>query len=148
MTVKPITLAMLQGMTVKERQTIYQRACETGSLQADDIIEMLFRHRLIDSAGGGLTRGHIVIRSIEAICRSAEGLAAARNAIDAGEAPMAGVDPLLRHAVREYGHFDTTSWAGTFVAEEVEAAGYVRNGRKQLPAGCVARTAAAFSVPA
>ncbi len=148
MTIKPITLAMLQGMTNKERQTIYQRAREKASPQADDIIELLFQRRLLDSAGGGLSRGHSIVRSIEAICRSPEALNAACSAIAAGQAPMAGVDPLLRAGIREYGHFDTTSWAGTFVAEEVEAAGYVRVGRKTLPSTCIARTAAAFEVRA
>ncbi len=144
MNVKPVTLDLLKGMTTQQRKTIYGHARDTASPQADDIIELLFQHRLLDSAGGGLSRGHAVIRSIEAICRTPKGVEAARAAIEADEAPMAGVDPLLKDGVREYGHFDTTSWAGTFVAEEAEMMGFVRAGRKALPPGCVARTAAFF----
>ena len=143
----PITLKMLQEMSTKQRMTIYEHARETASPEADDIIEKLFQYCLLDSAGGGLTRDSGIIQSVETVCRSEEGIAAATTAASDGEAPMAGVDPLLRHEVREYGHFDTTSWAGGFVAEEIEALGWRRFGRKALPSGCVARTAAFFLPP-
>jgi hypothetical protein len=128
-------------------QTLYANARETGSPEADEIIERIFQYRLLDSIGGGLPRHHPTILAIETICRSHEGVEAALNAAKAGEAPIAGVDPLLRLNVREYGYHDTTSWAGTFVAEEVEAAGWVRKGRKSLPVNCVAKTAAFFVAP-
>jgi hypothetical protein len=144
---KPITLEMLQKMTTKQRMTIYEHARETDSPEADDIIEKLFQHRLLDSAGGGLTRDSTVIRAVEKVCRSEEGIAAATKAASAGEAPMAGVDAILRREVREYGHCDTTSWAGGFVAEEIEALGWLRKGRKSLPADCIARTAVFFVQP-
>ena len=61
---------------------------------------------------------------------------------------MAGVDPLLQEKLgKEYGQRDSTTWAGTFVAEEIEAEGWMRSGRKSLPAGCVAKTAAFFVRP-
>ncbi|HEY0414070.1 MAG TPA: hypothetical protein VGD66_13115 [Allosphingosinicella sp.] len=141
---KPITREMLEKMSVKGRMTIYEHARATDSPEADDIIEKLFQYKLLDSAGGGLPRGHGIIQSIEKVCRSSEATEAAVKSARAGEAPISGVDPLLQNAVREYGHFDTTSWAGTFVAEEMEALGWVRKGRKSLPPGCVARTAAFF----
>ena len=144
---KPITLDMLQKMTTKQRMTIYEHARETSSPEADDIIEKLFQHRLLDSAGGGLTRDSAIIQRVEKVCRSEHSVRAATNAASAGEAPMAGVDPLLRHEVREYGHFDTTSWAGGFVAEEMEALAWRRSGRKALPSGCIAKTAAFFLPP-
>ena len=144
---KPITVEMLEKMTTKQRMTIYEHARETNSPEADDIIEKLFQHRLLDSAGGGLTRDSAIIQQVEKVCRSEEGVRAATIAASADEAPMAGVDPLLRREVREYGHFDTTSWAGGFVAEEVEALGWRRSGRKALPLGCIAKTAAFFVPP-
>ncbi|HYJ81252.1 MAG TPA: hypothetical protein VEW26_00190 [Allosphingosinicella sp.] len=141
---KPITRNMLESMSVKQRMTIYEHARETDSPEADDIIEKLFQYKLLDSAGGGLSRDHRIIQSIERVCRSSEAIEAAVKAAGAGEAPMAGVDPLLQREIREYGHFDTTSWAGTFVAEEMEWSGCIRSGRRSLPKGCVARTAAFF----
>ena len=144
---KPITVEMLQKMSTKERMTIYEHARDTNSPEADGIIEKLFQHKLLDSAGGGLTRDTGVIQRIEKVCRSTGGIKAAIHAASAGEAPMAGVDPLLRREVREYGHFDTTSWAGGFVAVEVEALGWRRSGRKALPPGCIAKTAAFFLPP-
>lgn len=144
---KPITVEMLQKMSTKDRMTIYEHARDTNSPEADDIIEKLFQHKLLDSAGGGLTRDSGIIQQVEKVCRSAEGIEAATSAASGGQAPMAGVDPLLRNAVREYGHFDTTSWAGGFVAEEIEALGWRRSGRKALPPGCIAKTAAFFLPP-
>ena len=144
---KPVTVEMLEKMSTKQRMTIYEHARQTNSPEADDIIEKLFQHRLLDRAGGGLTRDSTIIQHVEKVCRSPEGVKAAIRAASAGEAPIAGVDLLLRDEVREYGHFDTTSWAGGFVAEEVEALGWRRSGRKTLPSGCIAKTAAFFLPP-
>jgi len=131
-------------LSTHQLQTLYGHAREKNSPEADDIIEMIFQNGLLDSIGGGLPRHHPTIQAIEKICRSPDGRSAAIAAAKAGEAPIAGVDPILRREVREYGYHDTTSWAGTFVADEMEAAGWVRKGRKALPAHCVAKTAAFF----
>ena len=141
---KPWTKERLEALTTHELQTLYGHARESDSPEADDIIEMIFQNNLLDSIGGGLPRHHPTVQAIEKICRSPEGVAAAVAAARRGEAPIAGVDPILRREVREYGYHDTTSWAGTFVADEIEAAGWVRQGRKSLPANCVAKTAAFF----
>jgi hypothetical protein len=94
---------------------------------------------------GGLTRDHPTIQRLEEVCRSEEGCVAAKRANDGGLPAMAGVDPLLvREPGSDYGTFDTTSWAGTFVAEEMEAQGYWQSRRKQMPARSVAKTAAFF----
>ena len=141
---KPWTKERLERLTTHELQTLYGHARESNSPEADDIIEMIFQNGLLDSIGGGLPRHHPTIQAIETICRSQEAIRAAINSARAGEAPIAGVDPILRREVREYGYHDTTSWAGTFVADEIEAAGWVRRGRKPLPGNCVAKTAAFF----
>jgi hypothetical protein len=138
----------LRSLTTQELQRLYANARETESPEADEIIERIFQYRLLDSVGGGLPRRHPTIQAIETLCRSPEGVNAAVAAARSGEAPIAGVDPLLRLNVREYGYHDTTSWAGTFVAEEVEALGWIRKGRKSLPDNCVAKTAAFFVAPA
>ena len=141
---KEWTEARLRALSSHDLQKLYANARAKDSPEADEIIERIFQYKLLDSIGGGLPRHHPTIHAIEQICRSAEGRRAAVNAAKAGEAPIAGVDPLLRQNVREYGYHDTTSWAGTFVAEEIEASGWVRKGRKALPANCVAKTAAFF----
>jgi len=141
---KPWTKERLQALSTHELQTLYGHARESNSPEADDIFELIFQNGLLDSIGGGLPRHNPTIQAIEKICRSPEGVGASINAAKAGEAPVAGVDPILRREVREYGYHDTTSWAGTFVADEMEAAGWVRKGRKSLPPNCVAKTAAFF----
>lgn len=145
---KPWTKERLQGLTTHELQTLYGHAREKDSPEADDIIELIFQHKLLEAIGGGMSRDHPTIQAIEKICRSVEGIAAGVSATRRGEAAIAGVDPILRNQVREYGYADTTSWAGTFVAEEMEAAGLLRKGRRTLPANCIAKTAAFFVEPA
>jgi hypothetical protein len=52
---------------------------------------------------------------------------------------------MLREALgNDYGPFDTTSWAGTFVAEEMRKLGYKADGQRPLPTGCVAKSGAFF----
>ncbi|MEO6388137.1 MAG: hypothetical protein ABIT16_03955 [Croceibacterium sp.] len=140
----PWTKERLEALTTHQLQTLYGHARETDSPAADDIIELIFQHKMLDSLGGGLPRHHPTIQAIERICRSDEGIAAGLAATRKGEAAIAGVDPIIRREVRDYGYADTTSWAGTFVADEMEAAGLQRQGRKSLPVNCVAKTAAFF----
>jgi hypothetical protein len=141
---KPWTKERLEKLTTHELQTLYGHARDSQSPEADEIIELIFQYKLLDSIGGGLPRHHPTIQAIEQICRSPVGVDAGLAATRKGEAAIAGVDPLLRVNVREYGYADTTSWAGTFVAEEMEAAGLMRSGRKALPENCIAKTAAFF----
>ena len=142
---KPWTLERLKAFTPVELERLYSRALEANSPEGDEIAELVVQHDLPLRIGGGLTRGHKTIRTIERIVRSDEGNAAASVAMEAGETPMAGLDPLLAEALgAAYGNKDTTSWAGTFAAEEAEANGWIRKGRKSLPPGSVAKTAAFF----
>ncbi len=58
---------------------------------------------------------------------------------------MAGVDHMLADALgSKYGDHDTTSWAGTFMADVMVEAGYVQTRKKPMPRGCIAKTAAFF----
>lgn len=97
---KPWTKERLSKLTHKQLATLYEHARDTASAEADDIIEMIFQHKLLDSMGGGLPRHHRTIQQIESICRSSEGNRAAVAAAQRGEAPIAGVDPILKVRVR------------------------------------------------
>ena len=90
------------------------------------------------------TRDHPVIRRIEEIIKSSDERAAAKQATDNGRAPLADLDPMIRKALGdEYGPLETTSWAGTFVAEVMRGLGYRRAGERRLK-GCVAKRGAFF----
>lgn len=142
---RPWTLDRLKGLSPLELDNLYRNAEANGSAEADGIIELILKHELLERVGRGLKRHHPTIQKIEAIVRSDKGVEAAIAAARAGQAPMAGVDALLQDGVGpNHGNDDTTSWAGTFVAEEMEAAGWLRDGRRQLPATCAAKTAAFF----
>lgn len=143
MNAKPWSLDRLAGLSQVQLETLYQNAVNHGSDEANDIIELILQHELLEKVGGGLKRYHPIVQRIESICRSPEGIAAGIAAAHQGQAPMAGVDILLQEGVGpNYGNYDTTSWVGGFVAEEMEAEGWLRQGRKALPPECVAKTAA------
>lgn len=139
------TKEKLEALSHKQTNTLYENAVKDGSEQAEQILALIAQHGLLERLGGGHERTHRVIQAIEKFVRSDEGVRAALQAAEDGEAPMAGVDPLLQNAVgSEYGHRDTTVWAGWAVKEEMEAVGWRHEGRKKLPADCKAKTAAFF----
>jgi hypothetical protein len=141
----PWTKDRLENLSHKDLSTLYERALTMDTDEARDVVELVQQYGLLPRLGGGYHRGHRVIHTIEGICRSKEGVAAAIESAKCGKAPMAGVDPLIKDVLgEEYGHRDTTGWAGTFVAEEMEAEGWIRKGRNKLPESCVAKTAAFF----
>ncbi len=139
------TKERLEALTHKQTNILYENAMKNGSEEAEGILELIARHGLLERLGGGHERTHRVVQAIEKLVRSEAGVQAAVQAAEGGEAPMAGVDPLLQEAVGpDYGHRDTTVWAGWAVKEEMEAVGWRHEGRKKLPANCKAKTAAFF----
>jgi hypothetical protein len=139
------TLDRLRGLSLKEREILFDNARTRGGPEAEAIIQLLVENDLLVREAGGLTRDHPIIQEMEEIIRSPEGRAAASGAADAGLPAMAGVDPMLAAALgSSYGEHDTTSWAGTLTAEIMADAGYVQTRKAALPQGCVAKTAAFF----
>ena len=142
------TKERLEALTHKQLYTVYENAIASNDPHAAEVLNIIEQHRMMERLGGGYRRGHKLIFEMEKICRSEMGVEAAQRAAQAGEAPLAGVDPILAsHLGPEYGQRDSTTWAGSFVAEEMEAAGWKRHGRKSLPDGSVAKTAAFFILP-
>jgi hypothetical protein len=132
-------------MSEAQRRALYDNAKRIGSSEALAVVNLILENDLLVTDGGGLARDHPVIQQIEAIARSPEGRAAAKAASDTGLPALAGVDPLLKSALGPaYGSFDTTSWAGGFVVEEMESQGYRQAGRRPMPTDCIAKTAAFF----
>lgn len=140
------TLEQIVRMSPTERRTLYNNALKLGTGEAKLVVKLIADNRLLASSGGGLPHEDPVILEIEAIIASDQGRAKAKEAADTGLPALAGVDPLLQAGLGEdYGTFDTTNWAGSFVAIEMESMGYVQTGKKKkMPEGCVAKTAAHF----
>lgn len=142
---KFIDLEKIAAMNVQQRRTLYNNARKTEGDDARLIERLIVENRLLVSNTGGLPHEDPVILKIEEVIQSPAGRAAAKKATDEGLPAMAGVDPLLRSGLGDdYGTYDTTSWAGTFVAAEMEQMGYVQTQKKPLPTGSVAKTAAFF----
>lgn len=141
----PWTKERLEALSHKALNTVFDNATKSSDPEAAAVLDIFEQHHLLERLGGGYKKSHPLIHKMELFCRSPEGVRAAILAAEAGEAPMAGVDPYLCDLLGpNYGQRDSTGWAGTFVAEEMEAAGWTRQGRKALPSSCVAKTAAFF----
>lgn len=135
----------IAALSPEKREVLFDNARAKGTTEAHRIIDLMVELDLLVRAGGGLPRDHPTIQEIEEIIRSDEGRQAGKQASDQGLPAMAGVDPMLSSALSaRYGGHDTTSWAGTLMAEVMAEAGYVQTKKMAMPKGCVAKTAAFF----
>lgn len=141
---KAVTLEQLEAAKPDQRIDLFRRCQEKGTPEALTIMQLMLDHDLLKTAKGGLPFEHPTIRQLREIVRSAGGRSAALEATAAKMPAYAGVDPLLR-GVPGYGGHDTLSWAGGFVVEVMEEAGYAHRKRsKALPQGSIAKTGAYF----
>lgn len=139
------TKEKIAGLPLQKREALFDNARARDTAEAQRIVGIIVDHDLLVRPSGGLPREHPVIQEIEEIIRSSEGRKAGQLASDQGQPAMAGVDPMLAAALgSKYGSYDTTSWAGTFMADVMADAGYIQTKKKPMPAGCVAKTAAFF----
>ena len=138
----------LTAMSPDERWNLYANAMRMGTPEAKALLLLIDGSGLALSKGGGLPAEHPTIKAIREVVMSPEGVQAGVNAIKAGQPALAGVDPLLQAEVPGYSAPDTHSWAGTFVAEAMEIAGYQRTTAGPLPATCRAKTAMRFRLKA
>lgn len=139
------TKERIEALPPEKREALFDNARAKGTSEAQQIIDLMVEHDLLVRSGGGLPREHPTIRTIEEIVRSDAGRTGGMQASDNGQPALAGVDHLLSAALgSKYGDHDTASWAGTLVAEVMTEAGFVTIGRKAMPAGSVAKTAATF----
>jgi hypothetical protein len=139
------TLEQITAMTAQARRSLYNNAAKLDTDDARQVMRLIADNRLLASNTGGLPHEDPVVLAMEQIIQSPAGRAAAKEASDADWPAMAGVDPMLRESLgEEYGKFDTTQWAGSLVAVEMESMGYVQTRKKPMPEGSVAKTAAFF----
>ena len=137
-------LARLAALSPDDRWNLYRNAMAKGTPEAQALMATIDRSGLALSKGGGLPAEHPTIRAIREVAMSPEGVRAGIVAIETGLPAMAGVDPLLQARVPGYSLPDTHSWAGTYVAEAMEAAGFRRTSPGPLPSTCSAKTAMRF----
>jgi hypothetical protein len=143
----PITLETLKCETAAQRWQRYQNAMRRpGDPESKRLIALIDDNELSLREGGGLPAEHPLIRAIRDICHSPEGVAAGIEATEDGLPALAYVDPIIRERLPAYVvQRDSHSWAGTYMAEAMEHAGYRRTGRRgQLPPGSGAETAMIF----
>ncbi len=139
------TLDQIMAMDSTSRRALYNNATKLDSPESKQVALLILKHRLLATERGGLPHEDPVVMEMERLIGSSECREAMKTASDAGLPAMAGADPLLRQALGDdYGKFDTTSWAGTFAAAEMESLGYRQTRKKPMPEGSVAKTAAFF----
>lgn len=138
------TVEKLEARSSAERWSLYANAMKLGSPEAKELMVLIDGSGLALSKRGGLPADHPTIVAIREVVMSPEGVHAGIEAIQSGQPAMAGVDPLLQARVAGYSAPDTHSWAGTYVAEAMEMAGYQRTTPGPLPKNCRAKTAMRF----
>ncbi|MEQ1492405.1 MAG: hypothetical protein ABL932_17820, partial [Terricaulis sp.] len=138
------TLENLKARSPAERHRIYMNACaKAHTPEGAQLKQLLEQSGLPYSDDAALKNDDPITIKMTEIIFSPEGRQAALAATAAGEAAMAGIDPLLQQALGvDYGaHNMGTNTAGSIVAVLMRQLGFEAAGKKALPAGCVAKTA-------
>lgn len=142
---KAPTETQLRAMTPEQRMTVRSRAVKLGDEIGNATVALIDSLNLPLSTGG-MSNDHPLYREMQEIIWSAEGKAAAVQAVEKGLPAMAGIDPLLQKLMGDrYGReYQGTVNAGSIVGELMRFLGYQKDGEADLPSGCVARTAATW----
>lgn len=83
---------------------------------------------------------------------SKDGIKAAEMAVKNGHSALCGVDILLQQAFKEHGMnyeeiYSGTINAGSEVVELMKGLGYIKDGTKKCPEGCVAKSGILWKKP-
>ena len=144
---KEITLDTLRGMTVHQRHALYKNACRLAHTPDGAALKKLIEEAGLPFSEEAALRGDDPLTlKMHEIIWSSDGKQAAIAATEAGEAAMAGIDPLLQAALgSDYGpHNMGTNRAGVITGELMQFLGYVRVAQVPLPSHCVAKTATSW----
>jgi hypothetical protein len=141
---KEWTLPALKAISVHERANLYRNACRLRDTQSGAALKALIEAAGLPFSDDACLRmdDPITIRMYE-IINSAEGRIAALEATSKGLPALAGVDHLLQASLgSDYGpHNMGTATAGALIADMMRGQGYKKGPQKQMPEGCVARSA-------
>lgn len=144
---KKWTLEELMGMSVHQRAELYKNASRLGDTpEGAELKSQIETAGLPYSDDAALKGDDPITLAMIKVVYSPEGREAAITATKAGEAAMAGVDPLLQVALGvDYGpHNMGTVRAGEIVGALMRSLGYKKGPIKDLPPHCVAKTAASW----
>jgi hypothetical protein len=142
---KAPTETQLRAMTPEQRMTVRSNPVKLGGEVGCTTVALIDSLNLPLSSGG-MSKDDPFYREMEEIVWSAEGKAAAVQAVEKGLPAMAGIDPLLRKGMgNRYGRESQgTMNAGSIVAELMRYLGYQKGKEADVPPGCVAKTAATW----
>ena len=142
---KAPTEMQLRSMTPEQRLLVRGRAAKLGGEMGLATVALIDELHLPMSSGG-MSHDNPIYCEMEKIIWSAEGKLAATSAVESGLPAMAGIDPLLQRLMgNRYGREQQgTVNAGVIVGELMKHLGYEKLGEAELPAECIARTAATW----
>ena len=140
------TLEQITRWSPEERLRVRGRAAAMRTPMGDETVALIDGSGLPMRTGGGMSSDHPIYREMEEVIWSAEGKAAAFEAVKAGLPAMAKVDRILQQRMGNRYSADQqgTLNAGYIVAEVMRLHGYEPEGSAALPQGCVAKTAALY----
>lgn len=144
---KKWTLEELAKMSVHQRAELYKNASRLAdTTDGAELKTQIEAAGLPYSDDAALKGDDPITLTMIKVVYSPEGREAAITATKAGEAAMAGIDPLLQAALGvDYGpHNFGTNRAGEIVGALMRSLGYKKGPDKDLPSHCVAKTAATW----
>lgn len=144
---KQWTMDDLEAMSVHDRHNLFKNAVRLSNTPEGAALKAM-----IEDAGLPFSEGKMpasddpLVVEMHEIINSPDGRAAAVAATKAGLPALAGIEPSIHDALgADYGpHNWGTVIAGSMVGEMMQSLGYRKAGRKNMPDGSIAKTAATW----
>ncbi len=144
---KQWTLDDLEAMSVHDRHNLFKNAARLSHTPAGAALKAMIIEAGLPFSEGVMPSSNdpLVIKMYEVI-NSPEGRATTVSATARGLPALAGIEPAIVEALGvDYGpHNWGTVIAGSMVGELMQTLGYRKVGRKNMPEGSVAKTAATW----
>ena len=139
-----LTVEKLESMTAKEREQLWINARATSSPEADYLVTVIESLGLPYSEDGGMRFDSPIAQKMNDIITSPDGKRKCLQASEDGLPALAGVDGELNSTlgVDYRGGNRTTQMAGYLVGTLMISLGYKIAGKRKMPEGSVAKTAA------
>ncbi len=138
------TLEKLWAKSPEERFNVWHNARRLGTPEALELANFIAHSGLDYAETGGISLSDPRVIEMDEVIKSDVGRQACLSATSNGLPALAGVEPMIVAKLGDrYGaHSQMTVTAGSLVGEVMYSMGYKVTGRKQMPAGSVAKSAA------
>ncbi|KAB0682842.1 hypothetical protein [Aureimonas leprariae] len=143
----PITAEKIATMSVEQRENLYRNCMKKiENEEAVRLVDLIVGSGLPFRKRKEIAHGDPEMRTIELVVNARSNEALLLDAVAAGQAPLAVLEPLIVRELgpRYSGANGGTIAAGYLIAKRLYALGHEKMPSQRMPAGSVAKTAATF----